>query len=80
MLLTYNGTSLYPFGSNDWYVYNDTCKDVDKFDKEINKMTLNLNACNPNSEYQDCIPCYDMEDEEQPEDMENQAQIINQDE
>ena len=51
---TYNGTSLHPFGSNDWYVYNDTCKDVDKFDKEMNKMTLNLNACNPNSEY-NCV-------------------------
>ena len=51
---TYNGTSLYPFGSNDWYVYNDTCKDVDKFGKEMNKMMLNLNACDPNSEY-NCV-------------------------
>ena len=48
---TYNGTATYPFGSNDWYVYNDTCKDINEYDKEINIMTLNLNACDPNTEF-----------------------------
>ena len=48
---TYNGTATYPFGSNDWYVYNDTCKKINEYNKEINIMTLNLNACDPNTEF-----------------------------
>ena len=44
---TYNGTDLYPFGSNDWYVYNDTCKDY----KEVNVININMNACDPETEF-----------------------------
>ena len=51
---TYNGTAIYPFGSNDWYIHNDTCKETNKYNKEINIMTLNLNACDPNREF-NCI-------------------------
>ena len=48
---TYNGTDLYPFGSNDWYVYNDTCKDIIKYNKEVNIMNFNMNACDPETEF-----------------------------
>ena len=48
---TYNGTNLYPFGSNDWYVYNDTCKDIIKYNKEVNIMNMNMNACDPETEF-----------------------------
>ena len=50
-----NGSDVsYPFGTHDWYIFNDTCKYIG-LDKTIRpnifKMPLNFNGCNPNIEF-----------------------------
>ena len=51
---TYNGSEPYPFGTFNWYIFNDTCKKVEPsliISKNVNKMPLNFNGCNTNNEF-----------------------------
>ena len=54
----FNGSSTYPFGTQKWFFFNDTC-DPDEYNgselidatKKIYKLTLNFNACHTFSEF-----------------------------
>ena len=47
----------YPFGTHDWLIYGDTCKNVDPkqvVKDNVYKMALNLNGCDPSYEF-NCV-------------------------
>ena len=47
-------SSIYPFGKFNWYFFGDTCKHIEPekvLAKNVYKLPINFNACDPNSEF-----------------------------
>ena len=46
--------SFYPFGTLNWYFYGDTCQQIGSENvvaKNVYKLPINFNACNPNTDF-----------------------------
>ena len=46
---TCNESIKYPFGTHNWYFYNDNCKSTESeysSDKDVLKLPINFNGCN----------------------------------
>ena len=51
---TCNESTIYPFGTFNWYFYGETCKQIGKkniMTNNVYKFPINFNACDPNTEF-----------------------------